>query len=98
MHMSLEWDPQKAESNLEKHGISFEEAASALLDPSALAMEDETAEREPRWVVIGMSNQARLLTVIYTVRMSDENADDIIRIISARKSTKAEASIYAQKL
>jgi uncharacterized DUF497 family protein len=61
-------------------------------------MEDATAEGEPRWVLIGMSNQARLLTVVYTVRISDEIADDIIRIISARKSTKAEANFYAQKL
>jgi uncharacterized protein len=98
MHMSLEWDPQKAESNLEKHGISFEEAASALLDPNALTMEDETAEGEPRWVLIGMSNQARLLTVVYTVRIGDEEADDTIRIISARKSTKTEVIFYAQKL
>ncbi len=96
--MSLEWDLKKAESNLEKHGISFEEAASALLDPNALTMEDASAEREPRWVLVGMSNQARLLTVIYTVRISDENADDIVRIISARKATKAEANFYAQKL
>ncbi len=97
MHMSLEWDPQKAESNLEKHGISFEKVASALLDPNALTIKDDTAEGESRWVLIGMSNQARLLTVVYTVRNIDED-DETIRIISARKSTKAEANVYAQKL
>jgi uncharacterized DUF497 family protein len=61
-------------------------------------MEDETVENEPRWVLIGMSYQARLLTVVYTVRSSEESSDDVIRIISARKSTKAETNFYAQKL
>jgi len=49
MHMEIEWDSDKADSNLKKHGVSFEEAATALLDPMALAQEDGSSEGEPRW-------------------------------------------------
>ncbi len=90
MHMDIEWDLGKAAANVEKHGIRFEEAATALLDPMALAREDESSEGEARWVLIGMSANARLLTVVYTLR--DESR---IRLISARKATRKEASFYA---
>lgn len=90
MHMEIEWDVAKAASNLAKHGVSFEEAATALLDPGALAQEDRSTTSEARWVLIGMSVRPRLLTVIYTVR-----SDDRLRLISARKSTRKEASYYA---
>ena len=90
MHMEIEWDSDKADSNLEKHGVSFEEAATALLDPMALAREDAAAEGEPRWVLIGMSAQMQLLTVVYTLRRQDR-----IRLISARRATRKEAKHYA---
>jgi len=90
MHMDLEWDSQKASSNLKKHGIGFDEAVSALLDPRALAQEDSDSEQEHRWVLIGMSAQGRLLTVIYTLREEER-----IRLISARKATRKEAEHYA---
>ncbi|MGH8475691.1 MAG: BrnT family toxin [Methylococcales bacterium] len=53
--MEIEFDPVKAEKNLAKHGISFEEALSALLDPLALGFEDSDAKGESRWILIGMS-------------------------------------------
>ena len=90
MHMEIEWDVAKAASNLAKHGVSFEEAATALLDPNALAQEDRSAATEARWILIGMSVRPRLLTVIYTVRPEDR-----LRLISARRSTRKEASYYA---
>ena len=90
MHMEIEWDVAKAASNLAKHGVSFEEAATALLDPNALAQEDRSATTEARWILIGMSVRPRLLTVIYTVRPEDR-----LQLISARKSTRKEASYYA---
>ena len=90
MHMEIEWDSDKADSNLKKHGVSFEEAATALLDPMALAREDAAAEGEPRWVLIGMSAQMQLLTVVYTLRPQDR-----IRLISARRATRKEAKHYA---
>ncbi|MEO6080143.1 MAG: BrnT family toxin [Steroidobacteraceae bacterium] len=89
MHIEIEWDAAKADGNLRKHGISFEEAATSLLDPLALAQEDDAAAGEARWVLIGMSTHFRLLTVVYTLRA------DCIRLISARKATRKEASFYA---
>lgn len=68
MHMEVEWDADKAVANFKKHGVRFEEAATALLDPRALAQEDADSEGEARWVLIGMSTNARLLTVVYTLR------------------------------
>jgi uncharacterized DUF497 family protein len=65
-------------------------AATSLLDPSALAQEDETSEGEARWVLIGMSANARLLTVVYTLRIENR-----IRLISARKAARKEAAFYA---
>ncbi len=88
--MKIEWDSGKAASNITKHGIDFEEASTALLDPMALASEDTDSEGEARWVIIGMSQKTRLLTVVYTVRFEDS-----IRIISARKATRKEAKYYA---
>ena len=90
MHISIEWDPAKAAANFRKHGVSFDEAATVLLDPQALAREDAASESEPRWVLIGMSDKARLLTVVYTLRQQDR-----IRLISARRATRKEASYYA---
>jgi uncharacterized DUF497 family protein len=87
--MEIEFDPNKASSNFTKHGISFKEASTALLDSLALVQEDPDADGENRWVLIGMSNQARLLTVVYTLR------NECIRLISARKATKNEAKNYA---
>lgn len=89
VRMDIVFDPNKAQSNLKKHGISFEEAASCLLDQMALVREDDDAEGEQRFVLLGMSNAARLLTVVYTLR------GEHIRLISARKATKKEEKTYA---
>ena len=88
--MAIEYDVAKAVANAEKHGVTFEEAASALLDPLALVKEDLDAESEPRWVLLGMSAQGRLLVVVYTLR--DE---DTVRIISARRANRSETKAYA---
>jgi uncharacterized DUF497 family protein len=87
--MDIEFDPAKAKRNQAKHGVSFEEAASCLLDPMALAREDDDAMDEPRWVLLGMSRAGRLLTVVYTLR------GETPRLISARKATLKEAQNYA---
>ena len=86
MHIDIEWDADKAVANFKKHGVRFEEAATSLLDPQALAQEDVDSEGETRWLLIGMSASARLLTVVYETR---------IRLISARKATRKEAGYYA---
>ena len=87
--VEIEFDPRKAVANLRKHRVSFEEAAGCLLDAHALVMEDERSENESRWILVGMSPRARLLTVVYTLR------DDNQRLISARKATTKERKSYA---
>ena len=87
--MNIQFDNRKATSNLRKHGVSFEEAATALLDTNALVSEDGDAEGEQRLVLLGLSSQGRLLTVCYTLR------GEAIRLISARPSTTKEVSYYA---
>ncbi len=63
---------------------------TSLLDPMALVREDADAEGEARWVIVGLSVHARLLTVVYTLR-----GEDRIRLISARKATRKLAEYYA---
>jgi hypothetical protein len=85
----FEWDPQKAKSNLKKHGVSFEEASTAFQDILSLTIDDPLHSiDEERVVLIGMSNKNRLLVVVHTER------EDNIRIISARKATKEERESY----
>ena len=85
--MDIEFDRDKAVANQRKHGVSFDEAISALSDERALSMEDDS-EGEPRWVFVGISARARLLVVVYTLR------GDTIRLISARRATKLEIRTY----
>ena len=70
--------------------MAFSEAETCLLDPLALVREDQDAEGEARFVLVGLSNLGRLLTVVYTLR-----GEDSIRLISARPSTSKEAKSYA---
>jgi len=87
--MDLEFDQRKADRNLAKHGVGFDEAATALLDPMALVREDDDASDEVRFVAVGMSAAGRLLTLCYTLRGAD-----VIRLISARKATANERRHY----
>jgi uncharacterized DUF497 family protein len=82
------WDPDKAQANKIKHGVSFEEAASALLDPFALDAPDLVDPM--RTIVIGMSARSRLLFVVTLVF----EREDIIRIISARKASPTQRRQY----
>lgn len=89
--MQIEWDPNKANSNLEKHGVSFEEAATALGDPLSLTIGDpDHSEAEDRFVLVGDSFAGRLLVVVHTHRIES------IRIISARIATKNERRSYEE--
>ena len=84
----FEWDDDKAESNFAKHGISFPDARDVFNDPLAIEGEDRSLTYgEIRWRIIG-TGKGRVLTVIYTER------EDTIRLISARKSTRAERHEY----
>jgi uncharacterized DUF497 family protein len=88
----FEWDDEKAKSNLKKHRVSFDEAATIFNDPNIATISDpDHSVGEERFVSIGMSVVARLLTVIHTFRLAQ------IRLISARKATKTEKKKYENK-
>jgi uncharacterized DUF497 family protein len=89
--MKFEWDPKKASSNLKKHKVSFEEAATALRDPmSATALDPDHSVSEERFVTFGVSERGRVLVVAHS------DKDDTIRIISAREASKGEKRIYEE--
>jgi len=89
MDFSFEWDPDKAFRNLAKHGVTFDEASTAFLDPLSLEAPDvDHSLHEERFVLMGYSYRHRLLVVIYTERA------DAVRIISAREATRSERKMY----
>ncbi|MEN9564057.1 MAG: hypothetical protein RIR73_2301 [Chloroflexota bacterium] len=88
----FEWDEDKAESNLKKHHVSFAEAATIFNDPNIASIPDpDHSEVEDRFISIGRSFIARILIVIHTFRNTR------IRLISARKATKAEKKKYENR-
>jgi uncharacterized DUF497 family protein len=90
--MHFEWDPEKARANRAKHGVSFEEAMRAFLDPlSVTILDPDHSESEARFVLIGQSPSGRLLVVVHTDR------GDSIRLISARRATRRERRTYEQE-
>ncbi len=87
--MEFEWDDRKAAYNLQKHGISFQEAATIFYDPLVITFSDpDHSDDEERFIAIGMSFPGRLLMVAHTDR------GDRIRIISARKLKPKERRLY----
>lgn len=89
--MRFQWDPTKARKNLDKHGISFDEAASVFHDPlAATGADPDHSEGEERMVTFGLSSAGQLLVVAHTER------GDAIRIISARVATQHERRIYEE--
>ena len=94
--MKFEWDRKKEKSNIEKHGVSFEQASYVFADPFALnRYDDEHSQEEDRWVLLGKSLNEIILVVVHTLR--DDEQTEVIRIISARRATKQEKSIYHKK-
>ena len=89
--LKFEWDENKNQINQKKHGIAFEEAQSVFYDADALVITDpEHSAEEEHFIILGLSKKANLLVVCHCYRSMDE----IIRIISARKATAAEAKQY----
>lgn len=87
----FDWNPAKATANRKKHGISFEEAQSAFFDEFAIQFFDEDhSDVEDRFLLLGMSIEARLLLICHCER----EAGNLIRIISARRATKRESTFY----
>lgn len=91
--MEISWDPRKAEINLKKHGVSFEEAATVIQSAMTVTIEDDSSLDEQRFVTIGVSVKLRVLMVVHTYRAEEE-----IRIISARKATRKEQEIYEERI
>jgi uncharacterized protein len=89
--MKFIWDLRKANSNLRKHKVSFEEAATALNDPlAATGADPDHSIEEDRFITFGISKNGRLLVVSHT------EEDNVIRIISARIANKGERKIYEE--
>lgn len=88
--LEFEWDINKNAINIKKHGISFEEASTVFYDEEARVIADpDHSKDEERFIILGMSNQANMLTVCHCYR-----DDDVIRLISARRATKNECRQY----
>lgn len=91
--MTFDWDENKNNIIIKKHGIDFKEASSIFYDENAILFDDpDHSDQEDRFLLIGMSKALNILTVCHCYR----DQDQIIRIISARKATKTETDAYVQ--
>ena len=89
--MKFAWDEKKANINFKKHKISFEEAKTVFFDPNALLIADpEHSDVEDRFIIMGLSNKLKILTVCHCYHENEE----VIRIISARKANSQETKTY----
>ncbi len=88
MYMDYQWDPAKADTNVKKHGVEFADAVGVFDDPGAITIEDPDSQGEQRFLSIGLDVLGRLIVVAFTYRGDD------LRLISARKATRKEISIY----
>lgn len=92
--IEVTWDANKAQSNLTKHGVTFAQAATVLLDPLAITVFDEAhSQTEERWFTLGMSGEGKLLAVSHTYQIA-EPGNTRVRIISAREATRSERVQY----
>lgn len=92
--IQFEWDENKNKANQKKHKVTFEEAQTAFYDEYARLIPDpEHSQDEDRFILLGLSNQLRTLVVVHCYRQNDE----VIRIISARKTTKREEKQYQRR-
>ncbi len=93
MGLRFEWDKHKAAQNLQKHGVSFDEASTVFRDPPGRIFDDEEhSPYEAREIIIGHSVTGKLLLVSFT-----ERALNIVRIISARRATNKERDDYEKR-
>jgi uncharacterized DUF497 family protein len=91
-----DWDDDKAEANLTKHGVPFELAATVFLDPLAATIYDpDHSGEEHRWITMGMAENKDVLVVVHTATELAANVV-AVRIISARKPTRRELNRYQE--
>jgi uncharacterized DUF497 family protein len=94
--MKFEWDEVKSQSNLAKHGVTFEEASEVFEDPLHLSQLDHRFEYfEERWITVGQSRERRILVVANLY--FDRDLEEVVRIISAREATKNEQRQYEEQ-
>jgi len=92
--ITFEWDENKNRKNQKKHKVSFEEAESVFYDDNArLIVDPDHSREEDRFILLGLSDKLRMLVVVHIYREKEE----VIRIISARKATMNETSLYEGK-
>jgi hypothetical protein len=89
-----EWDPAKNRTNIAKHGVDFETAELVFEDRFCITFVDLVVEGEQRWKAIGAIEDIVILVVAHTY--CQEGADEVIRIISARRATPGERRLYAE--
>lgn len=90
----FEWDDAKNLKNRAKHGVSFEEAQTVFFDENAIEFEDpDHSTEEERFLLLGYSHRLKILVVCHCYRSGESS----IRIISARRATKKEQSVYARR-
>ncbi len=93
--LCFEWDRRKAQANLTKHGVSFEEAQSVFLDDRAVVIADpDHSDDEDRFVILGLSAMQKAVVVCHCHR----EGDDVIRLISARRATRRERAFYGAEV
>lgn len=93
-NIKFEWDNNKAQLNIVNHNVTFEEASTVFEDVNAILFDDtEHSDEEDRFLLLGISSQARMLIVCHCCRGDDDNT---IRIITARKATKNESKQYIE--
>ncbi len=93
MGIRFSWSPRKAAINRRKHGVSFEEAATAFGDPLSITIPDpDHSEGEERFILIGVSAHRRSLVVVHV-----ERAEDEYQLISARLATRRERILYEEE-
>ena len=92
MYVRFDWDPEKARENYRKHEVSFETAALVFDDPGFVMFPDRNVDGEERWHTIGLAAKVLLLLVVHT--FTEEDEDEMVRIISAREVTAHERRLY----
>lgn len=92
--MLFVWDQKKNSSNIKKHGVSFELAASVFDDPLHLSVLEYKSKGEERWTTLGSSATGKIFVVIHSYKETAN--DEIVRIISARQATRKEKKQYEE--
>jgi uncharacterized protein len=90
--MRFSWDEEKNQRNIRKHGVSFEMASEVFDDPHAMSLQDESCDGEERWLTTGVVRGVVVLLLVHTWK--EQNDEEDIRIISARKATRLEREEY----